>query len=613
MIRRMNIFFRVFMLCLLVRQSQALGLICNDERASPRAGCFWLESGKATFLDALINCSLSNGTLAVVDHWTRHEFIKERGLIPSEGAWVGLTDKVTKGVLRWTNGKVQKNLHYGFANFGQPSDNNENTGDCVAYDSHKELDVFNCSTLLPFICQRVNDEFYCKQDDPECAPWINMELKPTNESTATCDDQLILDANETNLGKPFPCATILCQTSVYFICQVIKLGGSLCRGYGRTLSELNETHCTSTTNDSAMEIFTRNFTEPDHPLEVINVPKTQISGTWFQAKQACKDEGLQLLTVKSTKKNANISSIGNISSWMALRDHNVEGVYRWDDGAYGLYANWVSGHPLISKDINCAFRSEDSQWWSAKCDEYKPYVCEVPLVGHCLNVNCSGHGTCESLANTYRCHCTEGHTGEHCEIIEESLLFTYVTILLKYKYHDDLADLNSLRSRALMAAMKEEVAEKLLQLVHKQLGFINVVHMWPNDRRDSTYVTFEIGTESNRNDFDVPMLKTLIHLSFLNALGDGYLERVPHEASFVSMGEPMPEKDECAERPCGDQGRCIDGARTFTCECYAGYRGETCSNSPFSPVSPRNIDVSAASHCLTHHALMMQALVMMLC
>ena len=41
--------------------------------------------------------------------------------------------------------------------------------------------------------------------------------------------------------------------------------------------------------------------------------------------------------------------------------------------------------------------------------------------------------------------------------------------------------------------------------------------------------------------------------------------------------------DDCADKPCDPNGKCVDGVNSYTCDCDAGYTGKHCE------ISKRNL------------------------
>jgi acyloxyacyl hydrolase len=65
-----------------------------------------------------------------------------------------------------------------------------------------------------------------------------------------------------------------------------------------------------------------------------------------------------------------------------------------------------------------------------------------------------------------------------------------------------------------------------------------------------------------------------LRANFPDALGDDN----PYNDQIVEIFEMEQVVNDCASDPC-ENGHCYDftGSNNFTCECYTGYQGETCS------------------------------------
>ncbi|XP_036609980.1 low affinity immunoglobulin epsilon Fc receptor [Trichosurus vulpecula] len=106
-----------------------------------------------------------------------------------------------------------------------------------------------------------------------------------------------------------------------------------------------------------------------------NEPKT-----WSQAKFACINLTGRLVSIKSKEEQAFLTQKANKkSSWIGLRDLDIEGEFLWVDGSPLSYSNWSPGEPNNQgQGEDCVLmRANNGRWNDAYCrGQQDGWICE---------------------------------------------------------------------------------------------------------------------------------------------------------------------------------------------------------------------------------------------
>ena len=137
--------------------------------------CYWPVNENKTWHDALSICESQNGTLSVVDSRQTAYFFSSHALLNPGGIWVGLSDTITNGVHRWTNGRAM-DLQWTSMWEDMKPDNLSEDEDCVLweYQTFKFNDI-SCSTKKTFVCQSIPFGFYCSSSEADCDSRVEKE------------------------------------------------------------------------------------------------------------------------------------------------------------------------------------------------------------------------------------------------------------------------------------------------------------------------------------------------------------------------------------------------------------------------------------------------------
>lgn len=108
---------------------------------------------------------------------------------------------------------------------------------------------------------------------------------------------------------------------------------------------------------------------------------------WEDAASECASKGLEFGSIRSTEENDFVtelmrgsdlyftpeSSVGE-AVWLGFSDRGTEGVWVWEDGYTGGFANWAPGEPNDSGGQDCGYLDtnpdpRDGLWDDSGCGE----------------------------------------------------------------------------------------------------------------------------------------------------------------------------------------------------------------------------------------------------
>lgn len=96
---------------------------------------------------------------------------------------------------------------------------------------------------------------------------------------------------------------------------------------------------------------------------------------WSSAQRFCRENFVDLATVKTDAENQKLVNIIGSSAWIGLyRDPNLF----WSDGSDFLFSNWDSViNPLGSMPVVCGVTSSGrlGKWKFLSCETKLPFVC----------------------------------------------------------------------------------------------------------------------------------------------------------------------------------------------------------------------------------------------
>uniref|UniRef100_A0A3Q2CT41 C-type lectin domain-containing protein n=1 Tax=Cyprinodon variegatus TaxID=28743 RepID=A0A3Q2CT41_CYPVA len=105
--------------------------------------------------------------------------------------------------------------------------------------------------------------------------------------------------------------------------------------------------------------------------------------TWSDAQMYCRENFLDLATIKNDVENQQVQSLTNELTWIGLyREPNL----LWSDGSSVLFRNIDSINMMIgSKTIICgaAATGRSGRWKGLPCETRLPFVC-YGLPGECF-------------------------------------------------------------------------------------------------------------------------------------------------------------------------------------------------------------------------------------
>ncbi|XP_025001546.3 macrophage mannose receptor 1-like isoform X2 [Gallus gallus] len=100
--------------------------------------------------------------------------------------------------------------------------------------------------------------------------------------------------------------------------------------------------------------------------------------TWDNARGFCSAHGAQLLEVDGPEEKAHIQSTLSLSSWLGIRDEELEGTWKRANGSIVIrgHGSWHWSEPNGGRRENCAAVRTDGMWYDYPCSSELPWVCE---------------------------------------------------------------------------------------------------------------------------------------------------------------------------------------------------------------------------------------------
>lgn len=104
------------------------------------------------------------------------------------------------------------------------------------------------------------------------------------------------------------------------------------------------------------------------------------TSTWFDARDACSECGLELASVRTDAENQALTQRVpvTIQLWIGLNDTEIEGDWRWEDDAELSFEPWAEGQPSVLPEDDCAVLVSSGEWSAKRCGLANPYACAVP-------------------------------------------------------------------------------------------------------------------------------------------------------------------------------------------------------------------------------------------
>ncbi|TRY92124.1 hypothetical protein DNTS_031444 [Danionella cerebrum] len=103
--------------------------------------------------------------------------------------------------------------------------------------------------------------------------------------------------------------------------------------------------------------------------------------SWSESRQFCRDNGADLVMIKTEEKQSFISSRVNERVWIGLSDADEEGKWKWVDNSPLNQGFWIKGEPnnYLGEDEDCAeIRpiNNNKLWNDIMCSFENRGVCE---------------------------------------------------------------------------------------------------------------------------------------------------------------------------------------------------------------------------------------------
>ncbi|KAG7275080.1 hypothetical protein CRUP_004846, partial [Coryphaenoides rupestris] len=105
--------------------------------------------------------------------------------------------------------------------------------------------------------------------------------------------------------------------------------------------------------------------------------------SWYQALQACRDRGSELVSITDTYHQAFLTVLINrlgAPRWIGLYSQDEGDNYQWSDGSDTVFAHWdASEDEEDSVTGECVFMDVSGGWRRAPCESPLPgALCHVP-------------------------------------------------------------------------------------------------------------------------------------------------------------------------------------------------------------------------------------------
>ncbi|XP_075302077.1 macrophage mannose receptor 1-like isoform X1 [Opisthocomus hoazin] len=105
---------------------------------------------------------------------------------------------------------------------------------------------------------------------------------------------------------------------------------------------------------------------------------SKTASPWEGAQSFCSTLGTQLLEVDSPEEKDHVRTMLQSSSWLGIRDEEVEGTWKRANGTIVPWesSSWHRNEPNGGHQENCAVVRQDGEWYDYPCTSELPWVCE---------------------------------------------------------------------------------------------------------------------------------------------------------------------------------------------------------------------------------------------
>ncbi|XP_065715355.1 macrophage mannose receptor 1-like isoform X1 [Patagioenas fasciata] len=107
---------------------------------------------------------------------------------------------------------------------------------------------------------------------------------------------------------------------------------------------------------------------------------SKMANSWENAQNFCSLLGSQLLEVDGPEEKDHIRKMLEGSSWLGIRDSEVEGTWKRTNGTVVTPESswWHRNEPNGGQQENCGAVGGDGEWFDYPCGGHLPWVCEGP-------------------------------------------------------------------------------------------------------------------------------------------------------------------------------------------------------------------------------------------
>ncbi|XP_077159614.1 macrophage mannose receptor 1-like [Paroedura picta] len=399
--------------------------------------CYHLHRDLKTWKGALSACRKEDGDLASIHNIEEHSFaISQLGYHSTDMLWIGLNSQKTARYFEWSDGTP---VTYTKWENGEPTYLQDSVDNCVTMRGENGywMDTF-CQEEYGYICQRIPLETLSEPEDadPGCQNgWkrhglscylSGQALGTFSQAKEFCERYegslvFIQDRYE----QAFLTSLVGLRPEKYFWIGILEITEgwtfNWTNGHSVTFSHWNsgmpgQNHgCVAMRTGTAAGLWdvvsceekaafickqwaegvttTPAPTEPPLPpcpegwsatetsssCFKIFTEKKYNKGTWFEARDFCREIGGDLVSIHSKEEGNKIQQLIDKKIWIGLSFLDFGAESTWSDGSPVDYEKWYPWHSRFSNGGNqcTTLRASSVYWTKSSCSNLEHWACQV--------------------------------------------------------------------------------------------------------------------------------------------------------------------------------------------------------------------------------------------